>query len=137
MNKIIFDADTMKIISLFQSMTSAGVKDCIQNDDELIFIVNEGDIGKAIGKNAVNIKRLSYLMKRKIKIVEYSSDLKSFVANFIMPFKAEISEEEGTITLKTTDSRAKGILIGRGGQNLRQLENNIKRHFQIKEIRVE
>ena len=59
----------MRYISLFESLTGAKVKDCIVNDI-VIFIVHENEMGKAIGKQGSNIKRIENILKKKIKLVE-------------------------------------------------------------------
>ncbi len=136
MSRVIFDINTMKIISLFQAITRASVKDCIVND-EIIFIVGEGEIGKAVGKGGENVKRISYSLKRKIKIVEFSNELRTFIKNLIQPLKVEnIEEQDGVVQLTPPDTKTRGYLIGRGGMSLRHLEDLVKRHFPIKEIRV-
>ncbi len=136
MSKITFDMEKMKIISLFQAITRASVKDCFEND-ELMFIVGEGEIGKAVGKKGVNAKRISSALKRKIKIVEFNHQLPEFIKNLIHPLKVEkVQEEDGTITLTASDIKTRGYLIGRGGNALRKLEEKVKRHFPIKELKV-
>ena len=40
--------------------------------DKLIFIVDEGQMAKAIGKHGANVKRLSNMLKRDLKIVEFN-----------------------------------------------------------------
>lgn len=116
MNKVIFDVNTMKIISLFQAITRASVRDCIM-DDEITFIVGEGEIGMAVGKGGENAKRVSAALKRKIKIVEFSTDLFTFIKNLIRPLEvAKIEEKEGAIMLTAPDTKTRGYLIGRGGK---------------------
>lgn len=136
MSRITFDSEKMKLISLFQTMTSASVKDCFEND-ELVFIVGEGEIGKALGKKGMNARRISQSLKRKIKIVEFSRNLSQFIKNLVHPLKiADVEEEDGVITLTAPDTTTRGYLIGRGGSALRKLEERVKRHFPIKEIKV-
>ena len=50
--------DQMRKISLFQNITKVTPRDCIDDEkqDRLIFVVNEGKMGLAIGKNGSNIK---------------------------------------------------------------------------------
>ncbi len=137
MNKIVYDMDTIKFISAFQGLTGTTVRDCIVSENSLLFIVQEGEIGKAIGKNAENVRRLANGFKRKIKIVEFSADLLKFIKNIVQPLKiAEIEEREGTVFITAPDLQTRGYLIGRGGSSLRQLEETVKRHFEIKEIKV-
>jgi transcription antitermination factor NusA-like protein len=55
----------------------------------------------------------------------------------ILPLRvSDIKEEDGVITLTGPDSQTKGLLIGRSAANLRLLEKNVKRYFDIKEIKV-
>ena len=136
-SKIVYDMNTIKFISAFQALTRTNVKDCISTENVLTFIVGEGEIGKAVGKNAENVKRLARAFNRKIKIVEFSSKLLGFIRNLVQPLKiATIEEKDGTVMITAPDLQTRGYLIGRGGSALRQLEEMVKRHFEIKGIRV-
>ena len=135
--KIKFDIDIMKFISLFEKITHVNAKDCFKQENKIVFIVNEGLAGKAVGKGGMNIKKLENLFKKKVKIVEYNPDLLEFVKNVIHPLSArEISEDEGVVTIIPVDSQTRGYLIGREAVNLRAFENVVKRYFEIKEIKV-
>jgi|TARA_Y100000310_G_C20702699_1_gene831468 N utilization substance protein A len=135
-NKIKFDSELIKLITLFESMTGAKVKDCIAND-RLIFIVQENEMGKAIGKNGANIRRIENSLKKKIKLVEFSNDVLQFVKNMIYPTEAlDIKNEDGVITIQGKDTSTRAILIGRERQNLNHLSSIVKRFFDIKEIKV-
>ena len=137
--KIKYDINLMKFMSLFESLTRAKLKDCFvdEKSEKLVFVVQEYQIRQALGKNASNVRRLEDSLKRKIKIVQYSSDLLDFVKNWIHPLKADnIEENEGIVTIASDDTKTKGLLIGKGGQNLRAAEDAIKRYFDIKEVKV-
>lgn len=137
MTKIIFDANIMKFMSLFETITKAGVKDCIDNENQLIFIVYEGQMGKALGKKGANVKNLEKSLKRKIKLVEYNQDMIVFIKNLVAPLKIkEATEDQGIITLIPIDLMTRGMLIGKNASNLRFFESIVKRYFPIKEIKV-
>ncbi|MFA5406389.1 MAG: NusA-like transcription termination signal-binding factor [Candidatus Nanoarchaeia archaeon] len=89
--KIIFDNECLKHINLFQSITKASVKDCIIDLDKIMFVVKEGQAGLAIGKNGANIKNLQRLIKKKVEIIEFNNDLKSFLDNIFRPVKVKES----------------------------------------------
>ena len=136
MNKIKFDSEIIKLITLFESMTGAKVKDCISND-KLMFIVEENEMGKAIGKNGANVKRIESALKRKIKLAEFSDDVVQFIRNIAYPAQImEIKQENGSITIQGKDVNSKAMLIGRNRQNLNHLTGIVKRYFEIKDIRV-
>lgn len=135
--KVVFDVNVLNIMNAFDRITHAKLKDCIVEEDKIIFIVAENEISKAIGKNAENVKRLAEVLKRKIKIVEFSSELIKLVKNFIHPLKVNnITEENGIVVIETADSKTKGFLIGRAASNLRKLEEHIRRYVDVNEIKV-
>jgi len=137
MTKIKFDMQLMQSMNLFEKLTHAKVKDCIVSDELITFIVAPGDAFKAIGKGGSNVKRISNVFKKKIKIVEFSDDKLQFIKNFIMPLKAaEITEEEGVVLIKAVDHQTRGYIIGRGASSLNLLKEVAGRYFKFKDIKV-
>ena len=136
--KIKFDTQLVKLMSLFTAVTRSHLKDAIDNKGlPLIFIVQQGEIRKAVGKNGLNVKNLEHKLNRKIKILEFNPDLIRFVKNLIYPLKAkEIKQEEGEIVIEGPDTKTKGLLIGKNAKNLRNTENIVKKYFDIKEIKI-
>lgn len=136
MNKVKYNSDLLKLINHFELVTGAKVKDCIANS-RLIFIIEENDMGKAIGKDGIKIKKLEFSLKKRIKLVEFTNDPIQFVKNMISPIEVnEIKHDDGVISLILKDRNAKAMLIGREHQNINSVRDIIKRHFPIKEIRV-
>lgn len=138
--RIKYNISLIQTMSLFEQMTHAKVKDCFVDEkfNSLTFVVQPGEMGKALGKRAENVKKLEAKLQKKIRVVEFSPEKLDFIQNMIMPLKAEnISEaEEGIVTISSNDTKTKGLLIGRNAQNLRNLEANVRRYFEVKEIRV-
>lgn len=128
----------MKFISIFESMTHARLKDCFIQNEKVIFMVQEGDIAKALGRRGINIQKLEKLLNKKIKIIEFSTDILRFVKNIVHPLQVkEIHEKEGVIVIIPPDTKTRGYLIGRGAVNLRNTESIVKRYYpDIKEIKV-
>jgi len=124
-------------INLFENVTGAKVKDCI-NDEELIFIIEEGNIKRALGKDNANIKKLESLLKKNIKLIAYSRDVIKFVINLIYPIKPDnIDLKDDVIYITINDAKLKGRVYGRGRERLKKLELIIKKYFNIKEIKIE
>ena len=136
MARIRYSADVMQYISIFESLTAAKVRDCIVNE-QMLFIINENDMGKAIGKQGSNVKRIENLVKKKIRLVEFNDNVVQFVQNLIYPIKAkEIKEEIGIVNIYCNDIKSKGMLIGRDRRNINFVNDVVKRHFGINEIKV-
>ena len=137
-SKIRYDAALLKLMSFFETATRAKLKDCfVDQNDMLVFVVEPAQYGLAVGKGGVNVRRVEESLKRKVKIVEFSDDIPSFVASLIQPSKAkDISVAEGIVTIIPDSPHSRGYIIGRAGQNLRNMESAIRRYFQIKEVKV-
>lgn len=130
----------MGFMSVFERMTGAKLKDCYQDTvlNCLTFIVQQGELGRAIGKKACNVRILKEKINRNIRIIEFNPDLLEFIRNMVAPLRIQTIEqdESGIVVIRGIDIKTNGLIIGRNAQNLRNLENNVRRHFEVKEIRV-
>ena len=138
--KIKYDISLMGFISLFESMTGAHIKDCYADDvlKCITFVVQPGQLGRAIGKKAMNVKRMQEKINKNIRVIEFNPNLLEFIKNMVAPLKIDRigQNEDGIVIIKGPDTKTNGLLIGRNAQNLRNLENNVRRYFEVKEIRV-
>jgi len=137
MTKIVYDANVMQMMSMFEQMTRAQVKDCVTGNP-VLFIVQEGEIAKAIGKGGQHVRNLEKRLKKRVKVVEFSSDLAQFLKNLVAPLALSKVERDGEkLIIAAKDLKTRGLLIGRNASNLRQYEAIVQRYFPITEIRVE
>lgn len=136
LSKIKYDSNLIKLIALFESETGAKVKDCIANG-RLIFIMEGAEMGKAIGRNGSNVKKMERKLNKKIKLVEFNNDVLQFIRNLLYPIEAlDINLNNGIVTMRGKDTNTKAMLIGRERQNINALTNIVKRYFNVKEVRV-
>ncbi|MEM2149003.1 MAG: NusA-like transcription termination signal-binding factor, partial [Nitrososphaerota archaeon] len=77
----------IKYISLFEAATGVSVIDCIEYGDTLVFVVNTGELKKVVAGRGIKIQQFSKIVKKKIKVVEYSQDPSKFIENAILPAK--------------------------------------------------
>ncbi len=131
----------MKYIALFQDVTGASVRDCIIDDENnrIIFLVKPGEVGLAIGKGGVNIKRLRSLLDKDIEVVEYAEKLEELAANALMPARVKgvklVRTSNGRrIVYVTVDPKDKGIAIGKGGRNVSKAKLILKRYFDVDSV---
>ncbi len=117
-------------INLFEKLTKARVKELITNNDSYIFIIEQGDINKALGKQAINIKKISFMLRKKVKVVEFSQDIITFTNNLLYPLKPEISLHESTIEI-SSDTKTKALLIGRDRRNFNIYSRLLKEYFRM------
>lgn len=135
--KIVYDITAIKFMSLFQSITRANLKDCVIQENFVLFIVHPNEVGKAVGAGGVNVRKLEKMLNKRIKIVEFSPEPVNFIKNLIHPLQVrEIIESGGVYTLTAADLKTRGLLIGRNASHLRAYEDVVKRYFPVKELKV-
>ncbi|HKZ61564.1 MAG TPA: NusA-like transcription termination signal-binding factor [Nitrososphaera sp.] len=141
--EIKLNSDELRLMSLFQSVTSATARDCIVDEkmDRVIFVVNKGQMGLAIGKGGSMIKQLQNVVAKKIELVEFSDDAAEFIRNMLnsdMVNDVRISDRsDGTKqAVVTVDQRKKGAVVGREGRNAEKARLLAKRYFQITNVQI-
>src|ERR671927_1096276 len=141
--KIKLTSDELRLISLFQSVTSATARDCIVDDkmERVIFIVNKGQMGLAIGKGGTTIRQLQNVVAKKVELVEYSDDPSEFIRNILnseMINEVKINDKiDGTKqAIVIVDAKKKGVVVGREGRNAEKARLLAKRYFQISNVLI-
>jgi len=136
--------EEMKYIAFFESLTGVTVMDCIVDRDRnrLIFLVKKGYVGKAVGKNGVNIKRLNKLIGKSIEVVEYSEDPKELIKNSLFPaniqsIKISKSMNGKKIAYVSVPPKEKGLAIGKDGRNISRAILILRRYFDIEYIMLQ
>ncbi len=128
-----YDQKTIGYINLFEKVTRAIVKDCFFVEDILYFVVQPGQLGKALGKGGVTVKRISSLLKKNIRVIEFNPEPTKFVANLIYPIKpVEIKRENERIIIKTNDNVEKGKIFGRAKTKFQMLQEIVAKYFPVK-----
>lgn len=137
MTRLILDQEIMGLSSLMEKITGAKVKDCFKDEEGTVyFVVAKEDFGKAIGRGGSNIKRAQQELGKRVRVIEYAENAVDFVRNIIFPLRVQdIAEEEGLILIKESNKKAKSLLIGRQGRNLKLINRAVKRFFNY-EVKV-
>ncbi len=142
MTEIRLTADELQMISLFQNVSNATARDCIidEKSDRLIFVIEKGQMGLAIGKSGSTIKNLQNVIGKKVELVEYSDDPAEFIKNslgsqYIHSVKINDSIH-GKIAIVVVDPTKKGIVVGREGRNAEKGRILARRYFDIVNVLI-
>ena len=128
--------EEIQFINLFEKRTGAKVKDCIINN-EITFIIEEGNVKRALGENNENIRKLSALIKKEIKIIAFSKTPEKFINNLIYPIKAKIELRDNIIYITAQNSVIKGKIYGREKENLKKIKELVSKYFKIQDIIIQ
>ena len=127
-------------INLFEQTTKAGVKDCIVDDQKskITFVVNEGQIGMAIGRGGTNIKKLEKKINKKIEVIEFSQDPLRFLTNLLRPIKvknAYVSERsDGKKTMYASVMKDRMGMVRSKVKNARRL---LSKYYNFDDIIIQ
>ena len=135
--------DQMRLISLFQNVTKATARDCLDDEkqDRVIFVVNEGKMGLAIGKGGSNIKSLQNILKRNVELVEHFDDPIKFLKNILNPkfvneVKLDTKPDGSSQATIIVEHGKKGLVVGREGRNAEKARLLAKRYFNISSVLI-
>lgn len=126
------DMRFIRYLNLFEKITNVRSKNCFFYNNFVIFAVPSKFVSKSIGSGGRNVKKLSLIMQRKVKIVslpETIEDAERFITAIVSPieFKSlEISQNEIIIT---ANRQGKAALIGRDKVRFQELNKVTEEYF--------
>ncbi|MEK6887906.1 MAG: NusA-like transcription termination signal-binding factor [Candidatus Aenigmatarchaeota archaeon] len=132
--KVTLDQNAIQSMNIFQTLTGASVVDSISEDDEIYFVIAQGQYGSTVGKNGSKIKNAERVFKKSIKVFEYAETLEDFVKN-IIPGLQEFSLKDNVISVKIKPSE-RARVIGKNGRNIKVINKFLQRLFDIKALKI-
>ena len=129
---ITLSQEIIGFINLFEKLTGAAVKDCFLEEGKIVFVINPGNMGLAIGKNGSNIKHASAVLKKTVNIIEFNPDPVLFIKSLLFPIKPkEVKLQDTTILIVPNDIKEKGKIYGRERTNLKRMQDIASKYFPI------
>jgi len=143
------DRVSMELISLFNNISGAIIKDCLvfkspENYGEvIIFLVKKQDVGKAIGKNGEHVKDLMSKLQKKIDVIPFSEKLEEFIQFILNTTKNSIkvqnieiksSKNQKKTVIITVRPQDRGKAIGKDGSMIRKIKELVLRHFDVDNV---
>jgi len=125
------DMQDMRYLNLFERIMKVRTRFCFKYNEAIVFCVPRHLVSKAIGPEARNIKRMSQILEKRIKVVAVpkgNKDVKVFVRAVISPttFRGiEVKDNEVIIS----GGSNKAALIGRNKRRLAEMKKIIKNFF--------
>ncbi len=138
--EITFTEETLRYINLFEAVTKTRVKDCMETEEKLVFVVEPGQANRAVGKAGENVIRLKNQTGKNIQVIEYSDEPEKFIRNVFYNYNVQnvVIENRGNVVhaTVTVDPKVKGRAIGKNGRNLKIARDIVNRHHNVQSISV-
>jgi N utilization substance protein A len=143
MSEVKLSTDGIRYIALFENLTGASAKDCFEypENNRLIFVVKNGDMGLAIGKGGDHINRVKKAIGKHVEIIEHSEDPLEFIKNAFHPVSIKnvnlVVKDDKRIAYVEVLTKEKGLAIGREGKNIEKVKKLSARHHNIDDVIIQ
>ncbi len=132
-----FTVEKIGHMQLFSSVCRATAKDVLYEASGITFIVAQGQVQKALGKDGANLRKLERLLKKPVRFISYHDDPVKFIKNLLYPLRvASVTREDDVVTIESGDARIKGKIFGREKSNLSRIQELVKKYHGITKVVV-
>ena len=132
------DMQVMRYINLFSRISHISPKHCFLYNNSVVFVVPEDKVSQAIGEKGKNIKKMSEILEKKIKVVllpKGIEDAEKFVSTIIYPTQMKNIEIKEGYLIINAGQQNKAMLIGRNKTRYEEMKRIIKNYFG-KELKI-
>ncbi len=130
------DMRFIRYLNLFEQETRVRTKNCFEYNNTIIFAVHPQLVSRAIGKQGNNIKKMTEILGKKIKVISLPfKGVGEFVSSIVEPVTFRSIEISGNEVIINAGRQSKAALIGRNKARLDELNQIIKEYFG-KEVRI-
>ena len=133
------DMQFIRYANLFNKVTRIRTTHCFQYNNMIVFAVPRKFVGMAIGPDNSNLKRLSEIIKKKIKIVAVPNgkeDIENFVSVIVSPVKFKAIEVKDDVATISAAIQSRASLIGRNKTRLNEMQNILGQYFGVKKLLI-
>ena len=135
----VLDMRLIRYVNLFDKITRIRTNHCFIYNNTIVFAVPRKFVMNAIGRDNSNLRRLSEVMGKKVKIVaipDGREDIEKFVSVIIYPVKFKSIEIRDNETIINATSQSKASLIGRGKIRLLEMQGILEQYFGMRKLRI-
>jgi NusA-like KH domain protein len=132
------DMKIIRYLNLFSKISRVSPKHCFDYNSTLVFVVPKSKVKQAIGEESSNLKKMSGIIGKKIKVVASPRDIgdaENFVSTIVSPLEIKSVEVDGNELIINAGQQNKALLIGRNKRRLDEMKKIIKDYFG-KEVKV-
>ena len=132
------DMQFMRYLNLFERVSRVRTKNCSMYNSNIIFFVDARDVSRAIGENGMNIKRISEILNKKVRVVALPGDTRDtskFIESIVYPVRFRGIEINDSEIIINAGRLSKASLIGRNRVRLEELEK-ITKEYLNKAVRI-
>ncbi|MBR9702156.1 hypothetical protein GOV13_04515 [Candidatus Pacearchaeota archaeon] len=128
----------LRHLNLFGRITKVHTRFCFMYNEAVVFCVPQQLVSKAVGGEGKNVKRISHILRKRIKIIPSPNGIKDaekFIKAVVSPVTFKEIEVKDDELILTAGSQSKAALIGRNRRRFLEMQKIVKDFFG-KEFRI-
>ncbi len=137
---VIIDNRIMEYRNLFEKVGRVEIKECMENEDMVVFIVPERKLSELFKRNPNAIPILKEKINKHILVAEFSRDILVFVRNLYYRNgvkEIDIYWKQGQIDVQVgVDPNEVGKVIGKEGRNIKLMKEVVSRFFEVRNFGI-
>lgn len=126
------DMEDLRHLNLFEKITKCRATSCFEYNNIVFFCVRKKDLYKSIGKNAENLKKISKILSKRVKVIKEIKDLnkiRDFIESIVSPITFREIKVKGNEIILSASRENNSMLIGRNKKKLFEMQKIIKNLF--------
>lgn len=133
------DMKLIRYLNLFDKVTGVRTQHCFCYNQIIIFVVPRQMMSKALGEGGKNVKRLSEILEKKVKVISTASgreEIRSFIEAIVYPVKFKDVEIKEEVVIISAGLQSRAALIGRNKTRLFEMKDILQQYFDIKDVKI-
>ena len=131
----VINMQSMRYLNLLDKVARVKTTTCFTYNNTIFFAVHDGDVSKAIGLGAINIRKIQESLGKKVKIIREQNGIENvqrFVEDIIAPVRFKSMEIKDNCAIITAGNmQSKASLIGRNRRRFDELRKILHETFNL------
>ncbi len=131
----IINMQTMRYINLLDRASNVKTRKCFIYNNTIIFAVPRNLVSRAIGPDAINVKRIQDSLGKRVRIVEEAEgvkDAKRFIEDITEPVNFKGLEiKDNSLIINAGGTQSKAALLGRNKKRYEELKTIVEDTFNL------
>jgi NusA-like KH domain protein len=121
--------DDILLMNAMSKVSGVDAKDCIETNGMVSFLVKGSEVGRAIGKGAVNVKKLENSLKKRVEVLGFYEKPEEMVTRTFDVQAEEVNKKKGKLIVKLNAMNKKKVFSNSG--RFRRIKELMKRNCEL------
>jgi len=121
--------DDILLMNAMSKVSGVDAKDCMEANGMVSFLVKGNEVGKAIGKGALNVKKLEQSLKKRVEVIGYYKQPEEMVTKTFDVEAEEVNKKKGKLIVKLSALNKKKLFSNSG--RFKRVKELMKRNYDL------